>query len=152
MGRVSDIVGNSLIRAFTGFDRDIAIPILSHAIGGTKDYIKHVNLDLQRIYKERKGHWIGSIFDRDGHMQKGTFYGNHIERDDVIGSCWKNNKKSLLGFETDYFGETSKVRVTLEGSVQSYAETTDEQYVQFILDEIAPYMVDAPRSRRRHTF
>jgi hypothetical protein len=106
------------------------------------------------MYNDYENHWIGSIFDREGNMQKGTFYGTSIEQDDVIGACWETNRKSIIGFETEYFGnEPVKVRVSLDGGVQVHTNITDEQYLQFVLNELTPYMVNTPRRvRRRRTF
>lgn len=146
------ILGNGLVRVFSSIDRGIAQTVLSHALGGTVDFVKPVIFDLQKMYKDYKGHWIGSIFDREGNMQKGTFYGKDIEKDDVIGACWKANKKSIFGFETDYFGnQPVKVRVTLEGSVQVHSSITDQTFLQYVLSELTPYMLDPPRSRHRRT-
>lgn len=148
------IIGKDLVRAYSSYGRDIVLPVLSHALGANTEFIRYANFDLQRVYGDYRGHWIGSIYDREGHMQKGTFYGNHLEKDDVIGHCWKINKKGMLGFETEYFGnESLKIRVTKEGSAQVYNdEIPDERYLRFVLDELKEYMIDEPRTRRRRTF
>ena len=144
------IIGNSIVRTFTSSDRDIVLDILSHGLNGTLDLVKPVNFDLQRIFQDYSGHWIGGIFDREGNMQKGTFYGEYIEKDDVIGKCWKKNKKSIIGFQTEYFGnEPSKVRVSLEGGVISYSNVEDVRFLQFVFDELNSYMIDPPRTKRR---
>lgn len=146
------IIGNELIMTSTMAGREIALPILSHAIGGTTNHIIELNFDLEKIFKDYSGHWLGSIYDRDGHMQRGTFYGESIEKDDVIGKCWKGNKKLVVGFLTDYFGNGStKVKVTRDGSVFVYGDISAKDYLRFVLVELKPYMIDAPRSRRRHT-
>lgn len=149
-----EIIGNELIRVYSGGARDIVLQVLSHGLGqGRTEYIKPVSFDLERIRKDHKGHWIGSIFDRDGHMQSGTFYGDYIERDDVIGKCWKKNKKSQVGFLSEYFGnEITKVRVTIEGTVQIMKSgITDEVYLQFVMNELSKYMIEPSRSMHRRT-
>ena len=147
-----EIIGNNLVRVQNSSARSVAFSVLSHGLGGVVDYVKPVNFDLQTLARDYSGHWVGGIQDRDGHMQSGIFWGDTIERDDAIGRCYRNGTKNQVGFATEYFGnEPMKVRVTKEGSIQVYGNVTEEQYIQFVMDELSQYMIDAPRSRRRHT-
>ena len=146
------IIGNELIRVYSGDARNIVLQVLSHGLGqGKTEYIKPVYFDLERIRKDHKGHWLGSIYDREGHMQSGTFYGDHIELDDAIGKCWKKNKKSQVGFLSEYFdNEPTKIRVTEEGTVQIMkGGITDEIYLQFVMTELSKYMIEPTRSKRK---
>lgn len=146
------IIGNNLIRAFSKNDMSIVLSVLSHAIGDNENYATIVNFDLEGMSQTYNDHWIGSIFGRDGNMQRGTFYGTDIRNDDVIGTCWQRNNKSQLGFESNFFGpEPVKVRVGLEGSVQVLANIAEEDYLRFVLTELSPHMINLPRNRRRRT-
>lgn len=147
-----EIIGDNLVRVDNSFARSIAFDVLSHGLGATMDFVKPVHFDLQKLAGDYEGHWVGGIQDREGHMQSGVFWGDYIERDDVIGATYKKGTKNQVGFETEYFNNGStKVRVTREGSIQVYSDINEEMYFQFIMDELAKYMVDAPKSKRRRT-
>lgn len=148
-----EIIGNNLVRVDNSHARTIAFDVLSRGLNGAvNDYVKPAFFDLQRLANDYAGHWVGGIQDRAGHMQSGIFYGESIEDDDVIGTTYRRGTKNQVGFETDYFGNGStKVRITREGSVQVYGDVAENAYLQFVTDELLPYMIQPPRTRHRRT-
>jgi len=130
----------SIIIVDRSANREFVFGVISKALGGGKNSIRPVGMDIKKIAKEYKGHWLGSIVDRKGNMTTGTFYGTDLEDDDVIGSEYKKSHKNQVGFVTQYFQSPTKVRVTRGGGVTVFAGVTRENYIQFIREELLGYV------------
>ena len=121
--------------------RSFAFRVVSQALTGADDYIHSVQMDIHKIADDHPGHWLGSITDREGHMQNATLYGDDLEDDDVIGSEYKRSKKKQVGFVTEYFGAPVKIRVTESGTIMALTNLHDqiERYIQYISRDLLGY-------------
>jgi hypothetical protein len=138
------IVGNEIIALENSKMRDIAFRVLSQTIARTNDFVKAVGFNLQRISRDFHGHWVDTIVQRKGHWQSGTLFGEDLEDDDTVGGELVRSTKKRVGFYTQYFSnDRRKVSVTREGNVTVWGGgLTREQYLQFVIDELTPYMVE----------
>ena len=137
------ITEGSIIIVDRSENKEFVFRVVSEALGGGENSVRPVRIDIQRIASDYYGHWLGSIVDREGNMQSGTFYGENLEDDDVIGREYIRCNKRQIGIVTDYFGAPVKVRITRDGTVMIMANIARENYVQFIKDNILPYVQEA---------
>ena len=98
-------------------------------------------IDIQRMGSDVRGHWLGAISGRRGHVQSAMLYGDDIEDDSDMGETYIRSQKRQIGFWTDYFGGRTKVKVTHDGSVTVYTDLHANRpaYVAFVRDFVLPY-------------
>jgi hypothetical protein len=121
--------------------RSFAFRVVSQALTSRDDYIRPVQMDIYKIAADHPGHWLGSITERDGHMQNATLFGDNLEADDVIGSEYQKSKKKQVGFITEYFGAPVKIRVTESGTIMVLTNLHDqiERYIQYVSQDLLSY-------------
>lgn len=119
---------------------DFTFRVLGKALGIE---IHVLTIDVQKMAKDTKGHWLGAITGRRGHVQSATLYGDDIEDDSDMGQAYVSSQKSQIGFWTDYFGGRTKVKATRDGSVTVYGDLTEDRptYLAFIKDVVLPYKI-----------
>jgi hypothetical protein len=121
--------------------RKFVFRTISRALVNKDKYIDYVHVNIEKIAEDHRGHWLGQIKDRKGHMQNATLHGDHLEDDDVIGSEYVRSHKNQVGFETDYFGTPTRVKVTRGGTVMVLTDLNNrmEEYIQYIKENLLSY-------------
>ena len=121
------------------------LEIISEALFEMSDSIKPVEFDIDRIARDYPSHWLGGFYDREGHINTGTLYGEDIIVDEEMGDAYAHTKhKNQVGIITDYFdGVETKIKVTRSGYVQIYGGFNENPDIpfEFIRDEIIDYAI-----------
>ena len=138
-------IGNGIIILENSRNQISAFKVLSQAMANVNDFVRYVNFDLERIYKDFHGKWMTTITDRRGNWHSGTNYGDDLEDDDVIGTSLATSSKKRVGFYTRFFqNDKMKVSVTRDGSVTVWGAVTRDQFFEYAMNELARYMIEVP--------
>lgn len=122
-------------------DRGFVSTTINHAL---ETDIKPYFINIEDVAVDYTNNWLGGIVDRQGNWQKGTFHGDDLRRDNVIGREFVACTKNQVGGYTQYFGGNTKFKVTREGVVTVYTDLNDdiETFLNFVQDELQIYFVE----------
>lgn len=98
-----------------------------------------IALDTARMYRDHRGHWIRAFDERQGRVDRGIVYGESVEQDSIFGPELERTNCKSVGWITDFFDESVKIRVSPKGSVIIWADISPEIFIRFIRLEILPY-------------
>ncbi|SDF85410.1 hypothetical protein SAMN04488589_1533 [Methanolobus vulcani] len=134
------ILNNGMLLTRIKNDRPFISQVVSQALGCP---VYSSSISIRRIAEDYTNNWLGGIVDRDGNWQKGTLYGDDLRSDDCVGSEFANCTKNQVGSFTQYFGGTSKFKVTKDGTIVVYTNLDDDRdsYVKFVLNELHTYFI-----------
>ncbi len=120
--------------------RKFVSQIINHGLG-RRNFAEHVTLDTQRIANDHRDQWVRRFKDRTGRVNKGSLYGDGVERDSVFGPELIRSTTGSIGWFTNHFGSNDKVMVSPKGSVTVWANPPIHMFLKFIRDEILPYLI-----------
>ena len=134
------ILNDGMLVLKTKGDRTFISNLIYKAIGVE---VNAINIDIERVAEDYKDNWIGGIIDREGNWEKGTLHGENLRADDCIGREFVACMKNQVGGYTEYFGGSTKFRVTKEGVVTVYSNLDEdiETFLRFVRNEIQDYFV-----------
>jgi hypothetical protein len=101
----------------------------------------NITLNTYKLSKDHEDQWTYGFADRMGRVQKGTVFGNSVEKDAVFGPEFENCSSRSVGWYTDFFGMPIKVKVSPRGSVTLWSMVPPEVFLNFIRKEIVPYII-----------
>lgn len=100
-----------------------------------------VYLDTARMARDHADQWVRGFSDRLGRVDRGTVFGEGVERDSVFGPELGRSTSKSVGWTTNFFGAPSKVRVSPRGSVTVWANPPIKHFLRFLRMEILPYII-----------
>lgn len=103
-----------------------------------------VYLDTARMVTGRADQWVRGFCDRMGRVDRGTVFGESVERDSVFGPELSRSTKKSVGWITNFFGSPVKVKVSPLGSVTVWANPPVGLFLRFLRMEIMPYIISLP--------
>jgi hypothetical protein len=103
-----------------------------------------VYLDTARIVANHPDQWIRGFSGRMGRVDRGTVFGEGVERDSVFGPELNRSMKKSVGWVTNFFGSPTKVKISPSGSVTVWANPTEGLFLSFLRIEILPYIIALP--------
>jgi len=130
----------SIVVAEKTSTKDFTFTTISKAL---KSKVSACQLKVNEIARDYGGHWINGFSGRTGHLQSGTLYGDSLEREPLTRSEYAGWDKQQVGYVTRFFGDKTKVKVTVDGSLFVYKNLRRdiERFVKFIRQEILDYKV-----------
>ncbi len=131
---------HSIVVAEKTSTKDFTFTTISKAL---KTKVRPCQLKVNEIARDYGGHWINGFSGRPGHLQSGTLYGDALEREPLTRSEYAGWDKQQVGYVTQFFGDKTKVKVTVDGSVFVYKNLRRdmERFVRFIRQELLDYQV-----------
>ena len=121
----------------TGFVKEI----INRGLFLPRNTAHNVYIDTSAMARDHPDQWIRGFSDRQGRVSSGTVYGNSVERDSIFGPEIERSRSKTIGWYTNFFGQTAKVRVSPEGSILVLSYPTMNQFIDFIQREIMPYVI-----------
>ena len=103
-----------------------------------------VYLDTARMVTDHPDQWIRGFSDRMGRVDRGTVFGEGVERDSVFGPELDRSAKKSVGWITRFFGSPTKVKASPSGSIILWANPPMGGFLRFLRTEILPYIVSLP--------
>lgn len=103
-----------------------------------------IYLDTARMVANHPDQWIRGFSDRMGRVDRGTVFGEGVERDSVFGPELARASKKSVGWITNFFGSPNKVKVSPSGSVILWANPPIDGFLRFLRMEILPYIIALP--------
>lgn len=109
------------------------------------EFIEPAKINLDAYIKEERPEakaWKFGFFGRDDHADKGTVYGDNLLEDNEVGRVLVDNSVNQIGLRYEKNGRQMKTSLTRSGYVEVYQpdDFDDVDYIQFLRDEVSPYL------------
>lgn len=117
-----------------GLNRGVALGIAAH----------DVYLNTAAMVANHPDQWIRGFSDRMGRVNRGTVFGEGVERDAVFGPELDRSTKKSVGWITNFFGSPTKVKVSPLGSIIVWSNPPMDAFMRFLRIEILPYIIALP--------
>lgn len=122
-----------------------AFETISQAMTGEIGNIEKINFNMDAVFHNyHTSQWVGGFQDREGNIQRGSFWGENIAEDDEMGEAYRRTRhKNQVGFITDYFEAGVKVKLTTAGYIQIWTDLSEnpDSVFEFIRDDLAQYIL-----------
>lgn len=106
--------------------------------------IVRATLDLGGFLADRPdaAPWKAGFADREGNVENGVLHGSELLDDDGIDGLLDGATLNQLGVEHEYDGERAKLNAARSGYAELYrpAEFESGDYLQYLVDEVVPYL------------
>ncbi|WP_148859293.1 hypothetical protein [Natronococcus pandeyae] len=113
----------------------------------TTAHIERARIQLEPFTddKEIGEIWQLGFYGTGGRAEKGVVYGNQVLDDSEFGSVLDLSNKNQIGIDFPYQDKAIKMTASESGYVEVYqpSDYKTEDFVNFFLNEIAPYVVDS---------
>ena len=110
----------------------------------TNTTIGRAELDLGSFVSdfEEVDPWQVGFYGSLGNAENGVVYGNQLLEDEELAGLLGDSNINQLGLEFTYDDAMIKMRMSESGYIEVYQPSSyeSEEYLQFVLDEILPYI------------
>jgi hypothetical protein len=121
-------------------NRDFVMEIINKGLRLTNP-VHSVELDTHKMTIDYKGQWIRGFADRRGRVDRGTVFGEDVEKDAIFAPELAKSTSRSVGWKTNFFGSPIKVRVSPRGAITVWGFPPIELFLSFIRKEILQYVV-----------
>lgn len=123
-------------------NRDPLSEVIRQGLRISGDKARPVSLDTERASRDHPRQWVHAYAKRRGRSDRGIVFGTDVRNDPEVGAVLQGEREvGSVGWTTSAFGDPTKVRIGPSGSVLVLANPDDDEFLDFIVSEVLPYVV-----------
>jgi hypothetical protein len=123
-------------------NRQPLFDVITKGLRITEDKAGPVSLNTIQASADHPRQWVHAYSRRRGRSDRGVVFGTDVKSDPEVGAVLQGEREiGSIGWTTSAFGDPTKVRIGPSGSVLVLANPDDDEFLEFIVHEVLPYVV-----------